>query len=298
MMIISNPKENQASKEDQELLSVKEAAKMLSVHPETLRRYAEQGLIPASKTSGGHRRYRRKELQDYLNQQKWGTSEKDQRQNGNSIVVNNIKDLSQVGSEEKKNKQLFIESLGQLPSQEKSKQITENLKEQLQLEVDPQTIQLSDVFYHKAVKCAKKDLRSAKRLLPYYCVPFTENKGNGNILVFDCYNEKREHCYLFKYQFSDNSEAVRINSVKDIYIYLKKRYPKGRLIGLTNFVLVSFLILSLSFLLLVGQNEVFYWMITISLFLMVLTNTCSEELEYVINPLARRRMNRLIKALE
>jgi len=40
------------------LLSVNEAAGILSVHPDTLRKWEERGLITvAAKTLGGHRRY-------------------------------------------------------------------------------------------------------------------------------------------------------------------------------------------------------------------------------------------------
>ena len=40
------------------ILTTTEAAKMLNVHPETLRRYAEKGDIDSERTPGGHRRFR------------------------------------------------------------------------------------------------------------------------------------------------------------------------------------------------------------------------------------------------
>jgi len=45
------------------LISSGKAASLLSVAPETLRRYERQGLISSEKTSGGHRRFRESELE-------------------------------------------------------------------------------------------------------------------------------------------------------------------------------------------------------------------------------------------
>lgn len=42
-----------------------EAASILAVHPETLRRYQEEGLISSEKTPGGHRRYDRDEIESF-----------------------------------------------------------------------------------------------------------------------------------------------------------------------------------------------------------------------------------------
>ena len=39
-------------------LSPDEAAALLDVHPNTLRRWTDAGRIPVSRTPGGHRRYR------------------------------------------------------------------------------------------------------------------------------------------------------------------------------------------------------------------------------------------------
>lgn len=39
-----------------------EAAKLLGVHPATVRNWADRGLLPSQKTPGGHRRFRRSDL--------------------------------------------------------------------------------------------------------------------------------------------------------------------------------------------------------------------------------------------
>ncbi|MBR8833255.1 MAG: helix-turn-helix domain-containing protein [Stigonema ocellatum SAG 48.90 = DSM 106950] len=38
-------------------ISTQEASDLLGVHPETLRRWKEEGKIVADRTTGGHRRY-------------------------------------------------------------------------------------------------------------------------------------------------------------------------------------------------------------------------------------------------
>jgi len=45
------------------LLSLKEAAHLLNVHPSTLRRWADQGDILAVVTPGGHRRFSQQEIE-------------------------------------------------------------------------------------------------------------------------------------------------------------------------------------------------------------------------------------------
>jgi excisionase family DNA binding protein len=49
-----------------ELLRVAEAARVLQIHPATLREWTEHGLVPSTRTAGGHRRYRRADLDAYL----------------------------------------------------------------------------------------------------------------------------------------------------------------------------------------------------------------------------------------
>lgn len=45
-----------------EWLSLSDAAKLLGVHPSTVRLWSDKGALPVHKTQGGHRRYRRSEI--------------------------------------------------------------------------------------------------------------------------------------------------------------------------------------------------------------------------------------------
>lgn len=45
-----------------EWLSLSDAAKLLGVHPSTVRLWSDKGVLPTHRTSGGHRRYRREEV--------------------------------------------------------------------------------------------------------------------------------------------------------------------------------------------------------------------------------------------
>ena len=47
-------------------LSLREASEILGVHPSTLRRWADAGTIPCTRTPGGHRRFRRIDLEQIL----------------------------------------------------------------------------------------------------------------------------------------------------------------------------------------------------------------------------------------
>lgn len=47
----------------QDWLSLGEAAKLLGVHPSTVRRWANEGHLPVSRTAGGHRRFLRTEIE-------------------------------------------------------------------------------------------------------------------------------------------------------------------------------------------------------------------------------------------
>jgi excisionase family DNA binding protein len=44
-------------------LSLSEAAHVLGIHPSTVRTWADQGLLPVHRTQGGHRRFRRSEVE-------------------------------------------------------------------------------------------------------------------------------------------------------------------------------------------------------------------------------------------
>lgn len=50
-------------------LSLNEAAKVLGVHPSTLRRWSDEGSITSVRTEGGHRRYDREILAQFLAKQ-------------------------------------------------------------------------------------------------------------------------------------------------------------------------------------------------------------------------------------
>jgi excisionase family DNA binding protein len=45
-----------------EWLSLSNAAKLLGVHPSTVRLWSDKGILPVHKTQGGHRRYKRGEI--------------------------------------------------------------------------------------------------------------------------------------------------------------------------------------------------------------------------------------------
>jgi len=48
------------------LLTIKEASEYLHVHTDTMRRWDNDGTLKALKTEGGHRRYRKEDLDTYL----------------------------------------------------------------------------------------------------------------------------------------------------------------------------------------------------------------------------------------
>ncbi|GAB4501879.1 MAG: hypothetical protein Fur0035_14230 [Anaerolineales bacterium] len=49
-----------------EWLSLSDAAQLLGVHPSTVRLWSDKGILPTHRTSGGHRRYRRAEVELWL----------------------------------------------------------------------------------------------------------------------------------------------------------------------------------------------------------------------------------------
>jgi excisionase family DNA binding protein len=51
-----------------EYLTPREAAEMLGVSPKTVVRWAAEGRIPSLVTLGGHRRFKRQEIEDLLQQ--------------------------------------------------------------------------------------------------------------------------------------------------------------------------------------------------------------------------------------
>jgi excisionase family DNA binding protein len=49
-------------KTDNEWLSLQEVARILGVHPSTVRLWSNKGVLPVHRTQGGHRRYKRSEV--------------------------------------------------------------------------------------------------------------------------------------------------------------------------------------------------------------------------------------------
>jgi excisionase family DNA binding protein len=47
-----------------EFVTTSEAARLLGVHPETVRRWTREGVLPSSRTAGRHRRIRRSDIED------------------------------------------------------------------------------------------------------------------------------------------------------------------------------------------------------------------------------------------
>ena len=59
-------------------LSLSEAAAALGVHPSTVRSWSDAGTLPVHRTQGGHRRYRRSEIDLWLRSQRSESSELNQ----------------------------------------------------------------------------------------------------------------------------------------------------------------------------------------------------------------------------
>jgi excisionase family DNA binding protein len=55
-------------------VSLSEAAKILGVHPATVRNWADQGHLPSQRTPGGHRRFRVADLESWVSAQQSGAA--------------------------------------------------------------------------------------------------------------------------------------------------------------------------------------------------------------------------------
>src|SRR6266542_60952 len=55
-----------ASRDESEWLTLGQAARFLGVAQSTIRKWSDQGRVPAFYTPGGHRRYRRGDLESFL----------------------------------------------------------------------------------------------------------------------------------------------------------------------------------------------------------------------------------------
>lgn len=64
-------------------LNLSEAAEILGVHPSTVRLWADKGEIPAHRTAGGHRRFRRVEIET------WASARREARQPVGHVIVQN-----------------------------------------------------------------------------------------------------------------------------------------------------------------------------------------------------------------
>lgn len=53
-----------------EWLSLSEIAEILGVHPSTVRKWSDQGVLPVHRTQGGHRRYQRSEVELWMQSQR------------------------------------------------------------------------------------------------------------------------------------------------------------------------------------------------------------------------------------
>ncbi|MDD2695289.1 MAG: helix-turn-helix domain-containing protein, partial [Anaerolineales bacterium] len=53
-----------------EWLRLSEAAAILGVHPGTVRSWSDKGVLPVHRTRGGHRRYRRAEVELWVQSQR------------------------------------------------------------------------------------------------------------------------------------------------------------------------------------------------------------------------------------
>lgn len=58
-----------ASQSGEEWLSLREAAEMLGMHPATVRLWADRNELPSRRTNGGHRRFRRADIEARLRQE-------------------------------------------------------------------------------------------------------------------------------------------------------------------------------------------------------------------------------------
>src|SRR6266581_8806460 len=55
-----------SSQTEEEWLSLRQAAEMLGMHPATVRLWADRNELPSRRTNGGHRRFRRSDIEARL----------------------------------------------------------------------------------------------------------------------------------------------------------------------------------------------------------------------------------------
>lgn len=69
-----------------EWLSLSDASELIGVHPSTLRRWADTDTIPCTRTPGGHRRFRRLDLERYLESKDESESYRASPQSGTALA--------------------------------------------------------------------------------------------------------------------------------------------------------------------------------------------------------------------
>ena len=67
-------------------LNLSEASRLLGVHPSTVRNWSDQGYLPVHRTQGGHRRFKRSEVELWLQSQRANGPE-----DGHLVVQNALK---------------------------------------------------------------------------------------------------------------------------------------------------------------------------------------------------------------
>jgi excisionase family DNA binding protein len=67
-----------------EWLNLSEAAELLGVHPSTVRQWADRGELPAQRTAGGHRRFRRGDVEGR------STAQERSYQVGRHLIIQNM----------------------------------------------------------------------------------------------------------------------------------------------------------------------------------------------------------------
>jgi excisionase family DNA binding protein len=72
-------------------LSISGAAKLLGVHPSTVRLWSDKGILPVHKTQGGHRRYKRSEMLLWVEANKKSRAKTVEPESMMQEVVNNVR---------------------------------------------------------------------------------------------------------------------------------------------------------------------------------------------------------------
>jgi excisionase family DNA binding protein len=87
-------------------LNLSEVAELLGIHPSTVRNWSDQGLLPVHRTQGGHRRYRRSEVDLWMQSQRAnGPSEMD------LVVQNGLRNMRFQISDGPLNQQYWYQKL-------------------------------------------------------------------------------------------------------------------------------------------------------------------------------------------